>query len=121
MNRHRQAVLQPERDGRLLNGNVAGYEAQPPLLRDCAHDEHELHPRERLADAPPGAAAERKVGELRERRLERRCPAIGREAFRIRKVRRLSLGQVRAQHDQRPRRDSYPSSRWLSSARRPTM
>ncbi len=58
---HLEPVAQPKRDNRLGNHRMSGHEAEPPSLRKGAQDEHHLHPGKRLADAPPGAGAERKV------------------------------------------------------------
>src|SRR5207302_621395 len=81
LQRHATAMFRPERDERLRNDGMAGHETQRPLLCYRRDNQDQFHPRERLADALARTAAERKVRELRQRRLELRRPAVGIETI----------------------------------------
>src|SRR6478609_2321612 len=59
------AVSRPQRDQRLWLDRVRRVEHEPPALGNRRQRERRLRPREALADADAGAAAERKIGEAR--------------------------------------------------------
>ena len=61
------------------------------MLRDGAQNQHELHPRELIADAAPWATAEGKIRERRKCRLEFRRPPFRNEALGLHVVAPVAL------------------------------
>ncbi len=83
----------------MRDDRVIGHQLKPPLLRDGGHQQHQLHPRERLADALTRTAAEREVREARQPRLELGCPSIGIKVLRVGVVPRIAVHDPLAHYD----------------------
>ena len=87
---------------------IAGCNGTGPVSSDSMRhrrgerreDQDPFHPRERLADADAGAAAEGEVGELRPAFLPVGQPAIGVEPLRVREEPRVPVQEIlREEHD----------------------
>ena len=103
---HRQAMARAHAQQYLGVDLVAGEQAQLVALGDGRQDELGLHPGEVAADAQAGATAEWEVGKVRAP-----CSAFGGEALGVKHVRILpeigmAVRRVRAEPDQRVRRDN---------------
>src|SRR2546425_7567961 len=99
-------MLRPQRDEGPRRHWMPGRQAQAPALGDGRHDEDQLHPRERLANALARSSAEGEVRELRQRRLEFRRPASWIESARLLEEPWIAMRHPGAHQDDRAcRRD----------------
>src|SRR4051794_8439277 len=88
---------------------MALHEREPPLLSDRGNNQHELHPRERLADALARTATEQEIRESRQRRFDLRGPAIGNELFGPVEVSRITVHHVLPHEQYSAGRDVVPA------------
>src|SRR5947208_871928 len=100
MNGPAEPVLHAKRHYGLWHGRLRGIDANGPALGNRGGDEHELHPRERLADAAPGSPAEWEIRKGRQPGLEFRRPAIRPKTGRLREPARISLRDVGADQNE---------------------
>src|SRR5678816_3988638 len=102
---HLHPVLRPQRDRRLRYHGMFGHQLEPPLLRECCHQQHQLHPGERLTNALTRPAAEGEVGKPRQGSLDFGCPSVGVEALGIDIMTSIALHNPLAHDDDGTWRD----------------